>query len=79
VLDYFMPEMHGGDVAAELRRLRPEVPIIMLSANVNLPEEVRGMVDCSILKGDGPEALLGKIREFLSVRSDGIRREGDVV
>lgn len=65
VLDYFMPNMHGGLVAAEMRRLRPSVPIILLSAYINLPTEVTRIVDCTILKGDGPEILLIKIRELL--------------
>lgn len=63
VLDYFMPGMNGGEVAAEMRRLRPEVPILLLSAYINLPQEVINAVDCTILKGDGPEVLLAKIRE----------------
>jgi CheY-like chemotaxis protein len=67
VLDYFMPGMNGSEVATELRRLRPEVPIILLSAYINLPAEVLRMVDWTILKGDGPEVLLAKVRELLPV------------
>lgn len=69
ILDYFMPEIHGGQVAAEMRRLRPEVPIILLSAYINLPPEVTRTVDCTILKGDGPQVLLGKVRELLLERN----------
>jgi CheY-like chemotaxis protein len=65
VLDYFMPGMNGGAVAAEMRRLRPEVPIILLSAYINLPPDVVQVVDCTILKGDGPDTLLSKLREML--------------
>ena len=77
VLDYSMPGMHGGDVALEMRRLRPQVPIILLSAYVNLPAEVTRIVDCSMLKGDGPELLLSKIQEFLSERADGMSHGED--
>jgi CheY-like chemotaxis protein len=77
ILDYSMPGMHGGDVALEMRRLRPQVPIILLSAYVNLPTEVTRIVDCSILKGDGPELLLAKVREFLSGRAGGINHGED--
>lgn len=66
ILDYFMPSMHGGLVAQELRRLRPKVPIILLSAYVNLPREVRDLVDCTMVKGDNPEILLTRIRELLA-------------
>ena len=77
ILDYSMPGMHGGDVALEMRRLRPQVPIILLSAYVNLPTEVTRIVDCSILKGDGPELLLSKVREFLSERTGSINHGED--
>lgn len=66
ILDYFMPSMHGGIVAAEIRRQRPTVPIILLSAYVNLPGEVADVVDCTVVKGDNPEILLTRIRELLA-------------
>ena len=40
ILDYFMPGMDGGQVATAMRKQRPEVPILLLSAYVNLPQEV---------------------------------------
>lgn len=75
VLDYFMPEMDGGQIATELRRLRPDIPIILLSAYVNLPVDVTSMVDCTILKGDGPDLLLAKVREVLPPEPDAIIEE----
>lgn len=65
VLDYSMPSMDGGAVAQEMRRLRPEIPIILLSAYINLPPEVVRMVDCTMLKGDGPGVLLRTIKDLL--------------
>ncbi len=38
ILDYQMPEMNGELVAAEMRRTKPRVPILMLSGWVSLPE-----------------------------------------
>ena len=66
VLDYAMPSMSGADVAKEMRRIRKDVPILLLSAYVNLPPDVMGIVDLTILKGDGPETLLAKVREMLA-------------
>jgi CheY-like chemotaxis protein len=66
VLDYAMPAMSGADVAMEMRRIRKDVPILLLSAYVNLPPEILGVVDQTILKGDGPETLLAKVREMLA-------------
>lgn len=66
ILDYFMPGMDGGQVAVAMRRQRPEVPILLLSAYVNLPQEVVTMVDFTVLKGEGPSELLVKLRRMLT-------------
>jgi CheY-like chemotaxis protein len=65
ILDYYMPGMDGGEVAVAMRKQRPEVPILLLSAYVNLPAEVVQMVDFTVLKGEGPNELLIKIRRML--------------
>ncbi len=65
VLDYYMPPgMNGGDVAFEMKRTKPGVPIILLSAYMSFPEEVIDTVDAFIVKGDSPEVLIGKIAEL---------------
>lgn len=58
VLDYSMPGMTGGEVARNLRRIKPEVPILMLSAYTSLPAEVDGLIDMSMTKGEGAPAFL---------------------
>ncbi|HEX3469790.1 MAG TPA: response regulator [Silvibacterium sp.] len=68
ILDYFMPGMDGGQVAAAMRKHSPEVPILLLSAYINLPPEVTQIVDCTVVKGEGPEELLTKVREMLDRR-----------
>jgi CheY-like chemotaxis protein len=65
VLDYYMPDMDGGAVAENMRRERPGVPIMLLSAYINLPPEVVQMVDTTLLKGEGPVELLEKLRLML--------------
>lgn len=65
VLDYFMPDMNGGDVAAELRRRRPDVPIIFLSAYFSLPPEALELANAFITKGDPPDSLLEKIEQLM--------------
>ncbi len=69
VLDYAMPGMHGGEVAKKMRQTKPEVPILLLSAYVGLPEEVSGLVDIYMTKGEGAPALLSKLGNLLSPRS----------
>jgi len=67
VLDYAMPGMHGGEVAQRMRQAKPEVPILLLSAYVGLPEEVSALVDIYMTKGEGAPALLSKLGNLLSL------------
>ena len=68
ILDFLMPGTNGGEIAATLRQIRPEVPILLLSAYVNLPEEVLQKVDAQVLKGAGPEQLLRQVRTIIENR-----------
>ena len=39
IVDYFMPEMNGLELTIEMRRLRPQAPIILLSGTTDIPEQ----------------------------------------
>jgi CheY-like chemotaxis protein len=67
VLDYSMPGMHGGEVAKKMRQAKPDVPILLLSAYVGLPDEVSSLVDVYMTKGEGAPALLDKLGNLLSL------------
>ena len=67
ILDYSMPGMHGGQVAGKMRQTKPEVPILLLSAYVGLPDEVSSLVDVYMTKGEGAPALLAKLNHLLSL------------
>jgi CheY-like chemotaxis protein len=69
VLDYAMPGMDGGQVAAVLRQHRPDIPILMLSAYVALPEEVMRVVSVSATKGDGAFTLVDKLKGLLQANA----------
>jgi CheY-like chemotaxis protein len=69
VLDYAMPGLDGGQVAAILRKRQADIPILMLSAYVALPEEVMRVVSISATKGDGAFTLVDKLRELLQART----------
>ncbi|MGA2991444.1 MAG: response regulator [Candidatus Korobacteraceae bacterium] len=66
VLDYLMPGMNGGEVAAAMKRLKPEVKILLYSAYVDLPEDAVKWADRCAVKGAAPEAFLGTVRQLLS-------------
>lgn len=61
VLDYAMPGMHGGEVAAKMRAIKPHVPILLLSAYMGLPAEVTCLVNVYMTKGEGAPMLLQKL------------------
>ncbi len=69
VLDYAMPGMNGSQVARALREIKPDVPILLLSAYLSLPEEASQWVDLIVNKGDGAPTLLMRVEELLSGKS----------
>ena len=69
ILDYFMPEMNGPEVAIEIRRLRPQAPIIMLSAAVDVPEQALKLVDAFVAKDRLATHLLPAIAQLQGCRS----------
>jgi CheY-like chemotaxis protein len=72
VLDYQMPEMNGQEVALEMRRLKPQIPIIMLSASPDLPHKVLKLVDAFVSKDHLASLLLPTIAQLrASVRTSG--------
>lgn len=64
VVDYFMPEMNGQEVATEIRRLRPQAPIIMLSGARDVPEQALKFVDAFVVKDRLASQLLPTIAQL---------------
>ena len=64
VVDYRMPEMDGLEVAAEIRRIRPQVPIIMISSDVEISGHALQAVDAFISKDEAPWRLLPMISQI---------------
>jgi CheY-like chemotaxis protein len=64
IVDYCMPKMNGQEFAVEMRRLRPQAPIIMLSAAVDVPEQALKLVDAFIPKGNLSSQLLPMIAQL---------------
>jgi CheY-like chemotaxis protein len=73
LLDYLMPEMDGGRVAAAMRTIKPRVPILLHSACVDLPQETIDLVDATLPKGEGPEMLISRLRLLIEASHSPIR------
>jgi DNA-binding NarL/FixJ family response regulator len=52
-----MPDMNGHQFAYEIRRLKPETPVVMFSGS-EIPEETRQLVDAIVPKADAHKTLL---------------------
>jgi CheY-like chemotaxis protein len=63
VVDYFMPDMNGQDVAITMRRLQPQAPIIMLSGAADIPEQALQWVDAFVAKDRLASQLLPAIAQ----------------
>jgi CheY-like chemotaxis protein len=68
--------MDGGQVAAILRQRRPDLPILMLSAYVALPDDVMRVISVSATKGDGAFTLVDKLKELLQSNAPDARGGG---
>ena len=69
ILDYAMPGMNGAQVAAEMRRRNPSIPIVMLSAYVDVPRDITRLVDAYVTKGESPTNLLNQLEHVLKART----------
>ena len=65
LLDYLMPESNGDDVAATMKRIKPDVRISMFSGVPHVPKNAQQHVDAFLQKGVSPTVVLDKIRELL--------------
>jgi len=73
IVDYHMPEMDGHEVATEIKRLRPQIPIVMVSSDEEIPEHVLKVVDAFISKDEASSRLLPVITQVCGDNLPGFR------
>jgi CheY-like chemotaxis protein len=67
ILDYAMPELDGTAVSAMMKRMKPEVPIILFTGVSELPTDVLAKVDGFMVKGKPPREMLQIIDRLLKI------------
>jgi CheY-like chemotaxis protein len=72
LLDYEMPEMNGHEVAFEIKRVRPELMVILLSGT-EVPMQALALVDAFVPKLEASQQLLPMIAELCG-RTDETQR-----
>ena len=65
VLDYSMPGMSGGVVAAKMKHINSQVPILLLSAYGAIPPATMESVDSFLAKAQPPNLLLSTLQQLL--------------
>jgi DNA-binding response OmpR family regulator len=76
VLEYHPGLLDGVLVAAEIKKVNPQVPIVMLTDRLGLPDGAWNFVDALVIKSDGPHFLLATIHFVLNVKPAQPRRDG---
>lgn len=75
VLEYHLGLLDGAVVAAEIKKVKPQLPIVMLADDLELPEGALKSIDALVTKSDGPHFLWATVHFVLSVKPTQ-RREG---
>ena len=65
ILDYQIPGMSGDVVAAKMKSISPQVPILLLSAYGPLPKAKLKKVDAFLSKMQPPMILLSTLQQML--------------
>ena len=69
VVDYQMPGMNGDVVAAKMKSINAQVPIMLLSAYGPLPTSKLSSVDSFLSKSQPPNMLLSSLKDMLDERN----------
>src|SRR5579862_5705016 len=64
IADHFLSDKSGAEIAFEMKEIKPQVPILIVSAATEAPPGLE-FADGFLSKGDGPDALLDRIVQLL--------------
>jgi len=79
VLDYAMPGMNGDVVGKRMRQLKPRIPLLLLTAFLDLPEQTRAPFDTFLTKGDAPGVLFREMDRLIHASHAHSEWEGEYV
>jgi DNA-binding response OmpR family regulator len=68
VLEYHLGLMDGSVVAAEIKKVKPQLPIVMLADHLELPDGALKSVDALVTKSDGAHFLWATIHFVLNAK-----------
>ena len=68
VLEYHLGLLDGAVVAAEIKKVKPQIPIVMLAEHLELPDGALKSVDALVTKSDGAHFLWATVHFVLNVK-----------
>jgi DNA-binding response OmpR family regulator len=68
VLEYYLALLDGATIASSIKQVRPEIPIVMLADNLELPDGALNSVDAVVTKADGAHFLWATVHFVLNVK-----------
>jgi DNA-binding response OmpR family regulator len=68
VLEYHLGLLDGAVVATEMKKARPQLPIVMLADHLELPDGALKSVDALVTKADGAHFLWATVHFMLNVK-----------
>jgi len=68
VLEYYLGLLDGAVVATEIKKAKPQLPIVMLADNLDLPDGALKSVDAVVTKADGGHFLWATVHFILNVK-----------
>lgn len=69
IADHFLSDKSGAEIAAEMKEMKPQVPILIVSASEEPPAGLE-FADGFLSKLDGPDALLERVVSLLAEKGD---------
>lgn len=70
VLEYHLGLLDGAVVAAEIKKVKPQIPIVMLAEDLELPDGALKSVDALVTKSDGAHFLWATVHFMLNGKPD---------
>lgn len=70
VLEYHLGLVDGAGVAAEIKKVKPQIPIVMLAEDLELPDGALKSVDALVTKSDGAHFLWATVHFMLTVKPE---------
>jgi two-component system, cell cycle response regulator CpdR len=79
LIDFMMSEMSGVKVAERMKQLKPQIPIVFISAYSELPGESLGLAEEWMKKGEkDPEQLIELVRALADKAAHNLRPKAEI-